>query len=221
MGRDALDLDAQGKPVQELGPQLALFRVHGADQDKARRVAEGDALSLHDVAPHGRRVQQQVDYVVVQQVHLVNVEQAPVGRSQHARLELFPAGLDRHLDIQRADHPVLGGADRQIHEARGPVVARKALPPGHPLAAIVAKPLGAGRIAAKGAIGYYVDLGQQCRQRSGRSRLGGAALSTDQNSAYVGADGVEDQRRFHRILADYGGEGKDNLHGLLSCSDGE
>ncbi len=221
MGRDALDLDAQREPVQKLGAQLALFGVHGSHQDKARGVAERDTLPLHYVAAHGRRVQEQVDYVVIQQVHLVYVEQTPVRRRQHPWLELLSARLDGHLDIQRADHPVLCGAYRQVHETRGPVIARQVLPPGHALPTVVAEALGAVGVAAKGAIGYHVDLGQQRRQRSGRGRLGRTSLSTDKNAAYVGADRVEDQRCLHGVLANDGGEGKDNLHGLLSCSYGE
>ena len=35
---DALHVDAQTETVQQLRPQLALFRVHRPDQDEARRV---------------------------------------------------------------------------------------------------------------------------------------------------------------------------------------
>ena len=66
-------LDAQPEAVQELGPEFALLRIHGAHQDKAGRVGERNPLALHHVDPHGRGVQQHVHQVVVQQVHFVDV----------------------------------------------------------------------------------------------------------------------------------------------------
>ena len=53
--------DAQPETVQELGPELPLLGVHGAHQDEAGRVGEGNPLPLHHVDPHGRGVQQHVD----------------------------------------------------------------------------------------------------------------------------------------------------------------
>ena len=37
-------------------------------------------------------------------------------RSQHARVKMLLSGLDRLFDVQRAHHPILGGADRQVDE---------------------------------------------------------------------------------------------------------
>jgi hypothetical protein len=114
---DAGHVHGQAEAVQQLRPQVALLRVHGAHQDELGRVAEADALALHHVDPHGGRVQQQIHHVIVQQVDLIDIKQAAVGRGQHARLEVALAPLDRLLDVQRADDAVLGGADRQIDEA--------------------------------------------------------------------------------------------------------
>ena len=55
--------------------------------------------------------------MVVQQVDFIDVEQSPVGGCQHARLEVPLAFLDGFFDVQRADHPVFGGADRQVDKA--------------------------------------------------------------------------------------------------------
>ena len=96
---------------------------------KRGRVAEADALALDHVDAHRRRVEQQVHHVVVEQVDLVHVEQAAIGRGQHARLEMALALLDGPLDVQRADHAVLGGADRQVHEAGAPAARPAALSP--------------------------------------------------------------------------------------------
>ena len=114
---DAGHVHGQAEAVQQLRPQVALLGVHRADQDELGRVGEADALALHDVLRPWPRVQQQVHHVVVQQVDLVDIKQAAVGRGQHARLEMALAALDGLLDIQRADDAILGGADRQVDEA--------------------------------------------------------------------------------------------------------
>ena len=107
----------RAKRSSKLRAQIAFFGVHRADQDEAGRVGEGDALALDDVDAHGGRVEQQVHDVIVQQVDFVNIQQAAVGGGQHARLEVALAFLDGFLDIQRTDHAVFGGADRQVDES--------------------------------------------------------------------------------------------------------
>jgi hypothetical protein len=120
---DTGDVDAQTEAVEQLRSQLALLRVHGADQDEARRVPHRDALALDDVDPHRRRVEQDVDEVVVEEVDLVDVEDVAVGLGQHPRLEALGPGLDRGLDVDAADDAVLGGVDGQLHDAH-PAVPR-------------------------------------------------------------------------------------------------
>ena len=201
---DALNIHAQGEAVEQLRAQIALFRVHRADQDEARRVGEGDALALDHVDAHGRRVEQQVNHVVVEQVDLIHVQQAAVGRRQHARLEVALALLDGLLDVQRAHDAVLGGADRQVHKAGAPASDRQFLAALDALAAVVALPVRPVRIATKGAVGDHLDFGQQRSQSARRRALGRAALTADQHTADLGADGVQGQGRCHAALADDG-----------------
>ena len=117
---DAVHVHAEGEAVEKLRPQIALLGVHGAHQHEAGRMAEADPLALDHVDAHRRRIQQQIDHVIVEQVDLVHVEQAAIGRRQHARLEVALAVLDGRLDVQRADDPIFGRADRQVHEAGAP-----------------------------------------------------------------------------------------------------
>ena len=62
---DALHVDAEAESVEQLRPELALFGVHGADEDESRWMRERHALALDDVDPHRRGVEQHVDNVVV------------------------------------------------------------------------------------------------------------------------------------------------------------
>jgi hypothetical protein len=77
-------------------------------------VPDRDALAFHVVHAQRGRVEQQVDQVVVQQVDLVDVENAAVRGGQQAGLERGHPGGQRPLDVQRPGQPVLGGANRQL-----------------------------------------------------------------------------------------------------------
>ena len=66
-------------------------------------MAHGDPLALHVVAPHRRGVQQHVHDVVREQVHLIDVQHAPIGSGQQPRLEHTLTLADRALEaIQQA-----------------------------------------------------------------------------------------------------------------------
>lgn len=82
-----------------------------------------DAVAF-DVHPaHRGGVEQHVHQMVVQQVHLVDVEHAVVSGGQQAGTEGLLAVTQHPFQIERADHAVLGGADRQFHQPsrRAPV----------------------------------------------------------------------------------------------------
>ena len=78
---------------------------------------ELDSFAFNQVRARGRAVQQGVHQVVVQQVDFVDIEQPAVRRRQQAWLELALAAGQRRFQVQRADHAVLGGRHRQIHDA--------------------------------------------------------------------------------------------------------
>ena len=108
---DPLHVDAEAETIEQLGAQLPLLRVHRPDQDEARRVRDGDALALDGVGPHRRRVEEDVDDVVVEQVDLVHVQDVPVGVGENSRLEFLLALLDGRLDVDGADDAVLRRVD--------------------------------------------------------------------------------------------------------------
>ncbi len=172
-------------------------------------MAEGDGLPLHDVDPHRRRVEQQVDDVIVQQVDLVHVEDAPVGRCEHAWIELPLPLLDGALDIQRAHDAVLRRADGEVDEARAMAGAGQLLAGLGPLATLGAPRRRLVWIAAKVAVGDHLDLGQQGGQRAGGGRFGRAALATDEHPADLGVDGVQYQRALQALLSNDGSKWKD------------
>ena len=108
------DVDREAEAVEQLRPQLALFRIAAADQHEARGVADAQALALDDVDARRRNVEQQVDQMVLQQVDLVDVEKAAMGAGQQAGLEGLLAGDQRLFQIERAGDAILGRAERQV-----------------------------------------------------------------------------------------------------------
>ena len=110
------DVDGQAEPVQQLRTQFALFGIHRADQHEPRIMGVRDTVAL-DVHPaHRGGVEQDVDEVVGQQVDFVDVEHAAVRTGQQPRREGVLAVAQHLLQVQRSDHPVLGGADREFDE---------------------------------------------------------------------------------------------------------
>ncbi len=119
---------AQPEPVQQLRAQLALLRVHRPDEQEPAGVPQRDALPLDHRGAGGGRVQHHVDQVVGQQVDLVHVQHAAVRLGQqagHERLGGRRAG-QHPGHVQAAGDPVVGRAQRQLHQPGGPVLGGRA-----------------------------------------------------------------------------------------------
>src|SRR5262249_42166360 len=115
----------EAESIQQLWPELPFFRVTRADEHEASRMARRDALALHDVAAAGRRIQQNIHQVIVQQIDLVYVKKSAVGSCKQSRLEgLDPAGQGP-LDVQRTADPVLGRTEREIYHGNRPSFAQQ------------------------------------------------------------------------------------------------
>ena len=112
------DLDREPEAVQQLRPQLALLGVHRADQHDPRGVRDRDTLALDGRPPHRRRIEQQVDEMIMEQVDLVDVEDAAVSGGEQPGLIGHVPGSQGLLQVERSDHPVLARTDRQLHQSR-------------------------------------------------------------------------------------------------------
>ena len=106
--------DRQAKAVEQLRTQFALFRVHGADQHKARRVLLRDAVALNRVHATGGGVEQGVNQRVGQQVDFIDIQHALVRPRQQARLQAHPAIAQHVFDVQAADQLLQTGGQRQV-----------------------------------------------------------------------------------------------------------
>ena len=113
--------DHQTEPVEELRPQKPFFRVHGPDQEEAGGVNDLDSLALYDIDPGGGGIQKYVDQMVRQQVDLVHIEDSPVGRREQTWPKGSPAFAEGSLEVERADYPIFGRPERQLHKRHGPL----------------------------------------------------------------------------------------------------
>ncbi len=196
-------LDGQPEPVEQLRPQLAFLRIHRADEQEARGVPDRDPLPLDIADPERRRVEQQVDEMIVQQVDLVHVQQAAVRGGEHAGLVGGDALGQRALDVQRADEAVLGGAHGQLGERGRPGVLRAT---GR-MRAVRAGGVGIGRVTGEPAAADDTDRGQQLAEAADDGGLRGAFLPAHQDPADRGRNRVEQQRELQIRHADDRGEG--------------
>jgi hypothetical protein len=202
-------LDGEPEPVQQLRAQLALLGVHRADQHEARGVLDRDAVALDGGPAHRSGVQQQVDEVVVEQVDLVDVQDAAVSSREQAGLVLGTPLGQRALEVQRPEHPVLCGADRQLDESH-----RAGLDRG----VGSERPVGGQRrclprVAGEPVAGDHVDGRQHRGQRADDRGLRRTLLAAHEHPADVRQDRRQDEGERHVVGADDGGEGIVLWHG--------
>ena len=177
-------VDGEAEPVQQLRSQFALLRVHRADEHEPGFVRMRDAVAFHMHPSHRGGVEQHVDQMIVQQVDLVDVEDAAVGAGQQSGRKCVLAITQHPLQIQRPDHPVFGGAQRHLDQAC----------------------TGISRIATGRG-------GEQRGQTAHGRRLGGALLAADQRTADFRTHGAQQQRETHLFVAHDRAE-RIGLHGL-------
>ncbi len=117
------DVDAEPESVEQLRAEVSFLGLHRPDEDESRRVRERDPLALHRVPPHRRRIEEHVDDVIVEEIHLVHVEDAPVGVAVGAPVRAAAlAELDGGLGVDGADDAILRSVDRQFHDPHPPLL---------------------------------------------------------------------------------------------------
>ena len=179
-------LDGEIEPVAKLGAEVALLGVHRSDQGELGGVGAGDAVALDPVDAGGGGVQQHVDEVVVEQVHLVDVQHPAVRAGEQPRLERRLA-VERVGDRQRADDRLACRSERERDERRRVGRDRHARAPF----TVGALPVALPRRAAERAVGDDAPLGERPRQRARQRRLPRPLLAAHEQprEVVVRADG--------------------------------
>ncbi len=149
----------------------------------------------------------------MEQVDLIDVQDAAVGLGEQAGLEVALAGADGPLDVEAAQHPVLRGADGEIDHGDPPTNGVENLTARAAGGALVAG-LGVVGIAVVGAAAQHDDLGEEGGQGAHGRGLGRALAAAHQHAAEAGVHRVEQECQLHALLAHDGGEGEQRtLHG--------
>ena len=165
-------------------------------------MANAQALALDHVLAGRCDVEQQIDQVILEQIGLVDIKKAAMRARQQPRLERLDALAQRAFEIERTDHAVLRGAERQIDDRdrrkfafhRAPRAARS----WHSAQPIRSRP----DRSDSGTRPPRAFCGNRRRQRAHRGRLAGAAVAEYQNAADGRIDRRDQQRQLHLVLAD-------------------
>ena len=133
---------------------------------------------------------------------------------QQAGLERLDAVGERTFEVQRTDHAVLGGAERQVdHRHRHLAGLRRRVVAGRARPTLLAAAFGrGGRIAAVGAARDDAHRRQQRGQRAHGGRLAGAPVAEHQHAADARVDGGDHQRQLHLVLGDDRGKREHDGH---------
>ncbi len=177
-------------------------------------MAHRHPVTFHVGDTEGGRVQQQVDEMVVQEVDLVDVEQAAMGGGEQPRPQRGDAFGERPVEVDRSGDPVLRGADRQLHQARRP----GARPRLRWMRAVRAVGVNRGRVTGEPAAGYHVHRWEQRGEPSDRGRLGRALLAADEDPADRRGHRVEDEREPQVVHAHHRGQRVGRHRALCRCA---
>src|SRR5918995_721936 len=195
-------LDGDAEAVKELRAELALLRVHRADEDETRGVPHAHTFALNVVHTHRGHVEKEVHEVVGEQIHLVHVQNAPVRRREQTRLEGLPPLRGRLLNNGPPPHPLRAGPPGRLDEPYRPRLS------GRTLRVRTRRALGVGirGVTRIGTTGDDLDPRQQLGQRPYRGGLGRPLLTAHEHAPDLGRDGVDEQGQLQVVLAHDGGE---------------
>ena len=209
------DLDGEAEAVEELRAEFAFFGVHRADEDEFGGVGDRDAVTFDGRAAHRGRIQQKVDEVVVQEVDLVDIQDAAVGAGEESGLILGDAFGERLLEVERAEYAVLGGADGELDEANRPGFDRGA----YGERSIGGERIAFARIAGEPIARDDVDRRQHVSERAHHRGLGRTLFAADENAADRRRNRGQREGERHVIGTDDGAERKMIWHvGLPLCA---
>ena len=149
------DLDCQPEAVQQLWSELTFLGVHRSDQDQPGGVCNRDAVPLDSRATHRRRIQQQVDQMIMKQVHFVHIENPAASRGQQPGFVHHLADAQGLPQIERADHPIFSSTHWELDQLRWPRVRH-----GMIMGTVWARRIGVLGVATEAAVLDHGDAGQ-------------------------------------------------------------
>jgi hypothetical protein len=200
--RNRRDLSVEAETIEKLRPQFTLFGIARAYEHEPSGMADGNALAFDYVAARRRRVKQDVYYVIIEQIHFVDVEEAAIGARQQSGFERLHSLNQRALDIERPAHPILRCSKWQIdnrNRATHTVQLAVARQFGGAVFAQLVHSIG---VAAVRAALNLPDWRKQIGQCANGGRLTRPAMTHNDDTTDVRVNDAQQQREFHLLLAD-------------------
>ena len=172
------------------------------------------AIAFNDILARLCDIEQQINEMILEQIHFVDVEKTAVRARQQSGLERLLAIAQRFLDIERADHAILSGAEWQVDDRHTLLCHRQlaARDVESTFPAFVAARAIRRRVAAIATPLHRLHAWQERRQRTDDGRFSRAAISKDKDAAHGRIDGRNEERQLHLLLTDNCTERKSNAH---------
>ena len=97
----------QGKAIKKLRTQTTLFWIHRPDEREACGMTMGDPLTLYMIDAHSCDIQEDIDQVVLEEIHLIDIENLLMSTSQDTGREAQLSRRQSMLHIDRANELIL------------------------------------------------------------------------------------------------------------------
>ncbi len=141
--------------------------------------------------------------MVIEQVHLIHIENTAVGCCQHSGFELLLTLLDSMFNIKCTYSPVLSSAYRQINDPHLPHCGFK-LAILHLFKAVFTHLVFITGIASEHTPFYHFDLRQETCKRPHSRGFGSPFLPSYKDTTYLRIYSIQQQGFFHLFLPDNG-----------------
>lgn len=210
------DFDGESEAIEQLRAEIAFFGIAAADEDKARGMAHADSFALDDILASGGDVEQEVHEMIFEEIDLVDVEVAAMRAREESGLVGFFAAGEGAFEIECADDPIFGGAEREVNDRDRCFVCTKFFAGGFAGEAVVAFPAFGVRVASVAAARDHGHGREEGGEGADGGGLSGPAMSEDENPTYSRVDRGQQDGPLHLILPDDRREGEGDEQELIS-----
>ena len=148
--------------------------------------------------------------MVVEQIDLVDIEQAPVGFGQQARFKGTNAITERLLDVNGSAQSVFRGPQWQVNHRHLALLGPQGFPVFEALNHVAALQIRIRGRAVVWVACHHLNPGQQVSQSPDGGGFARAPIAHDHHPADAGINHVQQKGKLHLLLADHSGEREDS-----------
>ena len=141
--------------------------------------------------------------MIVEEVHLIHIEQAAVGLGQEAWFKGPHALAEGFFNINRSAESIFCGAEGKVHHRHLPRFCGHAFVADQPFAHLAALQVWVCSGAVVGVSSHDINVGEKVRQRTDRGGFSRPTVAHDHHAADAWVDHVEEKRQLHLLLTDH------------------